>query len=179
MATITDAKNNANLLNDRKGRLSLTEQGKISAWLAHGSLIANARITAQLFQGMDKIGKYAKNPDDGIAPERVLATVNQVIAHDTPTFPKNAQTLGKIVKPKDHGRKPKSKDQTVVDGKTVSFNQTWGGHKFTEQELADLKAGKSITFSYKTKKGNRDITGKLGWGEYKGRKFYGFQPDFN
>lgn len=179
MATITDAKNNANLLNDRKGRLSLTEQGKISAWLAHGSLIANARITAQLFQGMDKIGKYAKNPDDGIAPERVLATVNQVIAHDTPTFSKNAQTLGKIVKPKDHGRKPKSKDQTVVDGKTVSFNQTWGGHKFTEQELADLKAGKSITFSYKTKKGNRDITGKLGWGEYKGRKFYGFQPDFN
>lgn len=178
MATITDKKSNANLLNDKKGKLSPTEQGKISAWLAQGSMIANPQITAQLFAGMDKISLYAKDSSKGVAPDRVLNTINQVIKHDTPIFIQNAKTLSKGVKLTTHGRTSKPKTQTVVDGKTVSFNKTWGGHTFTDDELKALQAGETITFTHKTKKGTQEISGQLGWGEYKGKKFYGFQPDF-
>lgn len=63
-------------------------------------------------------------------------------------------------------------------GKEVKFKRVWGGHEFTEAEIADLLAGKEIQFAAKSKKG-KDYTakGKLEEQEYNGRKFFGFKLD--
>ena len=66
------------------------------------------------------------------------------------------------------------------ENKEVKFKRTWGGHDFTEAEIADLLAGKEIQFAAKSKKG-KDYTakGKLAKQEYKGKTFYGFALDFD
>lgn len=66
------------------------------------------------------------------------------------------------------------------NGKEVKFKRTWGGHDFTEAEIADLLAGKEIQFAAKSK-ANKDYTakGKLEEQEFNGRKFFGFKLDFD
>ena len=63
-------------------------------------------------------------------------------------------------------------------GKEVSFKSSWGGHTFTEEEIAKLLADEPITFDYTTKRGRkRTATGKLGYGTGRFKKIFGFQPE--
>ena len=58
----------------------------------------------------------------------------------------------------------------------VSFKRTWGGHRFTDEEVRDLLAGKTITIDYVTKAGiPAQATGSLGKRQYKGNKFWTFK----
>lgn len=67
------------------------------------------------------------------------------------------------------------------NGQTISFNREWSGHRFTDAECEALLAGNEIIIEAKSKKtGNMfSVCGKLGNGEYEGKKFVAFQPDFN
>ena len=72
--------------------------------------------------------------------------------------------------------KSRTEYETVEwQGNTKQFKKIWGSHHFSNDELTQLKAGHSISFAYKGK----TITGKLGMNEFKGRKFFGFKPDFD
>lgn len=61
------------------------------------------------------------------------------------------------------------------NGKEVHVKRVWGGHEFTEKEIADLLAGKDITFECKGKNGAYEVTGCLADCEYNGHKYVGFQ----
>lgn len=68
----------------------------------------------------------------------------------------------------------------TVGGKQIDFKKEWGGHKFTDKEIEDLIAGKSIKFKFKTKKGKEmEVSGKLEQQTMGKAKFYGFKPDFD
>ena len=67
----------------------------------------------------------------------------------------------------------------MFEGKEVSFNAVWGKHTFTEDEIARLLAGETIKIDYTSKAGRKKTTtGKLGYKTFKGKKYFGFQPDF-
>ena len=67
----------------------------------------------------------------------------------------------------------------MYNGKEVSFNAVWGKHTFTEDEIARLLAGETIKIDYTSKAGRKKTTtGKLGYKTFKGKKYFGFQPDF-
>jgi len=55
------------------------------------------------------------------------------------------------------------------------------GYTFSEQEIADLLAGKTITFEtikkYKKKTYKNQVTGSLQLQSYKGHKYWGFKMD--
>lgn len=66
------------------------------------------------------------------------------------------------------------------NGNTVSFNREWSGHRFSDAECEALLNGAEIIIEAKSKKtGNLfSVCGKLGEGEYNGKRFISFQPDF-
>lgn len=62
----------------------------------------------------------------------------------------------------------------VFKGSEIHFKRIWGGHRFTDDEIATLLSGNKISFTVTGKDGNYDVTGHLAEQEYKGHKFYGF-----
>lgn len=63
-------------------------------------------------------------------------------------------------------------------GREVRFKRSWGGHEFSEAEIADLLAGKEISFAAKSKN-DKPYTAKgvLAEQEFKGKTFFGFKLD--
>lgn len=66
----------------------------------------------------------------------------------------------------------------IPTGKEVRFKNSFGGRSFTNQELALLLNGDSISFTGTGKKGDYPVTGKLKNYTYKGHKIFGFKPEF-
>ena len=64
-------------------------------------------------------------------------------------------------------------------GQEVKFKRSWGGHTFTDGEIAELLKGNLIMFTYDGKNGPATAVGRLGEGEYKGRRYWGFQKNGN
>ena len=71
----------------------------------------------------------------------------------------------------------KEKYQGTFKGKTVSFNRTWGGHRFTDDECEALCNGEEITITGLTSKSGSTygVKGKLKKQSFNGHPFYGFE----
>ena len=66
------------------------------------------------------------------------------------------------------------------NGKRVQFKASFMGHEFSEDEIAQLLAGKKITFTGTTKGGKEMMVGGgLAVQTYEGRKFVGFKAEFD
>lgn len=75
----------------------------------------------------------------------------------------------------------KEKYSGTFKGKQVSFNRTWGGHRFTDDECEALLRGEEITITgLQSKSGSTyGVKGKLKKQSYNGNPFYGFdKTDF-
>lgn len=63
-------------------------------------------------------------------------------------------------------------------GKELKFKRIFGGHRFTDDEIAVLTGGGTVSFEAKTKDGRSyTANGKLGYGKFNGSKYFGFQLD--
>ncbi|GAX02911.1 DNA topoisomerase I [Secundilactobacillus pentosiphilus] len=163
------------LMKERRGTLSMTNTGTISAILTEGTIISSTNATKRLMSLMDEVGAFK------LAPAELLTTATQTVTHDLPIMVANADKLKtnlgdpeKLVK--HYPKKAKTGGQTA-SGKEVNFNQVWGGHHFSNQEVADLLAGKDIAFHIKTRRGkDLAVHGKLAQQTYRGHKFWGFKP---
>lgn len=68
----------------------------------------------------------------------------------------------------------------VWNGKNVSFKGEFMKHKFTQNEIDDLLAGKKITIQGVSSKGSEmTVTGALANQSYQGRSFVGFKAEFD
>lgn len=162
------------LLHERRGTFSMTNTGIVSAVLTEGTIISSTNATKRLFDLMDQVGKFE------LPPAQLLTTATQTVTHDMPIMVENADKLhARLGDPEKLVKKYPKKEKTsgtTSAGKEVKFNQVWGGHHFTEDEVADLLAGKDISFSIKTKRGkNMDVHGTLAQQTYRGHKFWGFK----
>lgn len=63
-------------------------------------------------------------------------------------------------------------------GKEISFNREWAGYRFSDDEAQRLLDGKTIVITYTSKGKKRTTDGSIKQQEFKGRKFYGFSPNF-
>lgn len=169
MADITNTKNPSQLLIDKKGVLALSTVGTIAAEMGEGTFISSPKITMQLFDGMDRVGAF------DLSPDRLLATVTQVVNHDLPVMQDNALKLkAKLPKLTQKLQKPKSiKEKVSVEwqGKSIKFNKKWSNHTFTEAEIESLAQDETISFKNK----GHLVTGKLAVQTYKGKEFVGFK----
>ena len=165
------------LLKETKGKLTLTDSGQVSGALAEGTMIASPKATKQLFEMMDKVGRFEMDQ------KSLIASATQLIKHDKPVMMQNAQKLREVIgepSAKIARAVPKAKATGVWQGREVSFNKEWGGHAFTDAEVAKLLAGETIRISAISKAGKPyEVAGALAEGSYNGRSFIGFKPDFN
>lgn len=64
-------------------------------------------------------------------------------------------------------------------GESVTVKGSWSDHTFTDEELARLFKGETITIPFTKKNGETSsATGKLEWQMYEGKRFLGFKADF-
>lgn len=176
VSTFADISNGKKaLLTEKNSALGITPLGEVSAIMAENTFISSVKITKQLFDAMDKAGKFE------ISSDKILDTAIQVVNHDLPIFEKNATMLKTLLgepkgKLKMSARKPKVEGIFVPKGISVTFNKKWSTHEFTKKEIDALLAGKEITFDYVAAGGKHyGATGKLERQSYNGNSFWGFK----
>lgn len=173
-AEVSSSKSRYPLMSETRGKIDLTETGEISYRLLPGTHIGDLAITERVFSDMKAVAKGEKQADD------VLAEVARLVTDDIAVMTANAQTMRKDLGMGDYVEKEYFEGTWQKTGAHVRFNRTWSGHRFTDQECMDLLAGKDIEITAQSKKTGDDFTviGALGEGEYQGRTFVGFTPDF-
>ena len=111
--------------------------------------------------------------------ESLLHGVQRLVMEDLETMKNNAPGMRKALGVSTEAPPPKDKVTGVWNGKEVSFNAEWSGHRFSKDEIAALLAGAEISFEAWSKRGKPYIAkGKLAKQKYNGRTFVGFKPDF-
>lgn len=173
-AEVSSSKSRYPLMSETRGKIDLTDIGQISYRLLPGTHIGDLAITERVFSDMKAVAKGDKRADD------VLAEVARLVTDDIAVMTANAQTMRKDLGMGDYVEKEYFEGTWEKTGAHVRFNRTWSGHRFTDQECMDLLAGKDIEITAQSKKTGDDFTviGALGEGEYQGRTFVGFTPDF-
>lgn len=173
-AEVSSSKARYPLMNETKGRITLTETGEISYRLLPGTHIGDLAITERVFSDMKAVAKGEKQADD------VLAEVARLVTDDIAVMTANAQTMRKDLGMGDYMEKEYFEGTWDKTGAHVRFNRTWSGHRFTDQECMDLLAGKDIEITATSKRTGDDFTviGSFGEYEFEGRKCIGFIPDF-
>ena len=173
-AEVSSSKARYPLMDETKGRITLTETGEISYRLLPGTHIGDLAITERVFSDMKAVAKGDKLADD------VLAEVARLVTDDIAVMTANAQTMRKDLGMGDYVEKEYFEGTWQKTGAHVRFNRTWSGHRFTDQECMDLLAGKDIEITATSKRTGDDFTviGSFGEYEFEGRKCIGFIPDF-
>lgn len=173
-AEVSSSKARYPLMDETKGRISLTETGEISYRLLPGTHIGDLAITERVFSDMKAVAKGEKQADD------VLAEVARLVTDDIAVMTANAQTMRKDLGMGDYVEKEYFEGTWEKTGAHVRFNRTWSGHRFTDQECMDLLAGKDIEITATSKRTGDDfmVIGSFGEYEFEGRKCIGFIPDF-
>lgn len=173
-AEVSSSKARYPLMDETKGKITLTETGEISYRLLPGTHIGDLAITERVFSDMKAVAKGEKQADD------VLAEVARLVTDDIAVMTANAQTMRKDLGMGDYVEKEYFEGTWQKTGAHVRFNRTWSGRRFTDQECMDLLAGKDIEITATSKRTGGDFTviGSFGEYEFEGRKCIGFIPDF-
>lgn len=173
-AEVSSMKARYPLMSETRGKIDLTDIGQISYRLLPGTHIGDLAITERVFSDIKAVAKGEKRADD------VLVEVARLVTDDIAVMTANAQTMRKDLGMGDYVEKEYFEGTWEKTGAHVRFNRTWSGHRFTDQECMDLLAGKDIEITAQSKKTGDGFTviGALGEGEYQGRTFVGFTPDF-
>lgn len=179
LSAVSEQKNA--MLKASKGSYTLTELGWLCGFISDGTMIANPNTTKQILDLMKQVEAFK------VKMPQIPALMKQVVKHDMPVMRKNAARLRSEDNPiSKHIKSARSKMVTSKpkatgerDGMTIKFNKSWGGHNFTQVEIADLLAGNVIEFDFKKKNGETGhVKGTLEKQTYKGHKFWGFKPQW-
>jgi DNA topoisomerase-3 len=175
-ADVTKAKTEYPLLQESRGKITMTEFGDMSHRLLPGTRIGDLRLTEWVYGVMRAIAEGKTTAD--IA----LAIVQTWVREDIQTMANNAATMKKELGLTDvqPQRKEKHSGLWAENGEQVQFNKEWSGHTFTDMELEDLLAGKVIEFAAVSQRTKSEFQakGKLEVQDFNGNKFVGFKPDF-
>ena len=134
----------------------------------------SARMTADMGRQLKSVGKGSIGIMEVLNANR--AEISRVISENRNVRQDSSATGGAG----EYVKKEKTKAQIYAPtGEEVSFSREWGGHTFTEEEVALLLAGEKIEFDIVSKKTNRPvhIRGDLQAQKYKGAKFWGFKME--
>jgi DNA topoisomerase-3 len=172
---VTNGKAKYPLLTETGRKLRLAQAGELSWRLLPGTRIGDLGLTERVYADMRDIAA-----GKATAEER-LAVVARWVREDIATMTKNATVMRAELglKKQDGAARAEGVWQAAPGGpKKVAFKKIWSGHTFSDDEVAKLLAGETISFKARSKTGKPfTATGALGVGAFKGRKFVGFQAE--
>lgn len=162
------------LLHDTKGKITMTQYGRMSYRLLPGTKIGDVKTTAALMQDMRNVGNGTMTQD------QVLANVAVMVKEDMKIMIENGQTIESAASDSSEPKyQKKEKYIGTWKGDPVTFTRVWGGHRFTDEECTALCEGEDITFMMDSGYGERAVTGHLALLEYKGVNYVGFEKADN
>lgn len=160
-ADVTNARTKWPLLAEKGRRVYLAEAGRMSWLLLPGTHIGDLATTERVFAQMREIA-------EGTADAHTcLAGIADLVREDMQIMSKNAETmrseLGLTKTEGGFAHKEKAEGHWSVTDEDVSFNRTWAGHRFSDEEISLLLSGHEISFSDAVSKDGRsfDVHGKL------------------
>ena len=172
-AEVSNDKSADSLIKESKGKITLTEAGRMSYLILPNTHIGSLEITESVFKDMKDIA------DGKTTSEQCLPKIRQLVLDDIETMKKNLTNVQ--VEFPDAGRLPAA-NKNIIGGiytptnTKIEFNRDWSGHTFTDDEVSRLLAGETISFQATAKSGNAfTASGKLEQQTYKGHKFWGFK----
>ncbi|MDH2390103.1 DNA topoisomerase [Streptomyces sp. HNM0663] len=161
------------LLTEKGRKLRLAQAGEMSWRLLPGTRIGDLGLTEKVYADMRDIAAGRAT-----AEER-LAVVADWVREDIATMARNAASMRAELGLKERVDAARAEGvwQVAPGGpKKVTFKKVWSGHTFSDDEVAKLLAGETISFEARSTEGKPfTATGALGVGDFKGRKFVGFQ----
>lgn len=174
-ADVTNTRAKYPLLEEKGQKLYLATTGEISWRLLPHTRIGDITITEKVFAYMRDIATK------GADPQPFLDEIATWVKEDIATMRTNADAMRTHMglKKEEIPFRATGVWRTAPGGpRSVSFKQRWGGHEFTDDEVQRLLAGETITITATTKSGShRQVTGSLGVGEFRGKKYIGFQEE--
>ncbi len=174
-AEITDEKSPDALLKAVKGKLSLTDNGRMSYLILPGTHIGSLSLTEDMQKDMRDI---AAGKTDA---ETCLAKIKTMVVEDIETMQKNMTQVRKEFTNMTGGFVQKEKHTGVYKptGQQVSFNKVFGDHTFSDEEIEKLLNGEVISFETISARTGNPYTavGKLAEQVFNGNKFWRFQFD--
>ena len=156
-AEVTSDKIRYPLLNDTKGKITMTQFGDMSYLLLPGTNIGSLDMTEKLTAQMREIA------NGKLDPELCLSHMQQMVLEDIKTMKANSvnmrQTLGITSSVKA------DKCTGTWNGKQVSFKRVWSGYEFSDEECEKLCDGKTIEIQVTSQKSGKTYTviGDLAW----------------
>lgn len=170
---VTNAKAKNPLLVEKGKKLTLASAGEMSWLLLPDTHIGDLSLTEQIYADMRTVAEGSADPD------QLLARVADWVREDIEVMTRNADTMRAtlgLVKTEVATRAEGVWAAAPDGAKKVSFKKIWAGHEFTDAEIDQLLAGETISFEATSKAGKPfPAKGKLGLGEFKGRRYVGFQ----
>lgn len=169
---VTNEKSKYPLMKETRGRLDLTQYGEMSYALLPGTRIGSLDLTEEVQADMRLI---AEGKLDG---DKALRKVQEYVIHDIAVMKKNSQNISKGATGMNGNFAKKEKYEGIWNGKDVSFNREWSGHRFTDEECEALCRGETVQIMdcVSAKSGKTfGAEGKLSNLEYNGNKYVGFE----
>lgn len=176
IAEITNDVAERRLMDEKRGRLSMTLVGKVNAVLLKDTWIASPEITQELFQNMEAVGQLQKSVDE------VVSSVTKLVKHDIDVMEKNEALAGRYIESvlvdggadaktfaKLKTKAPVPKVKGVFQGKEVEFyNSVMGVYQPTDDEMKTALSGGEFIVNLKNKAGK----------PYKGRIVFGYDDKY-
>ncbi len=152
IADVTKA-DDRQLMEQKKGKLSLTEIGKISYTLLDGCRIASPEATQELFETMERVGRFEEDP------ATLEATVAPMVAHDRDRMLANAAKLpqgqtasaGTVV-----GKCPRCGRDAVAKKRSVQCSS----NRFAKDDEGNWKLAEGCGWSLPRKVAGKELTDK-------------------
>ena len=162
------------MMSIQKGRLSMKPIGNMSAYLLKDSMIGDVKVTADLQTLMSALGDFKADMRE------IYAKITEIVQHDKEVFLRNGQTMANALQLKvvsEASFEPKEKVSGMFKGEAKTISRSYGSHRFTDEEVAQLFDGQDVEIVLKSKEG-RDfqVKGRLTDFTYKGKVYFGFQP---
>ena len=172
-AEMSNDKSKTAAFKDTKGKISMTNCGTMSYKVIQGTHIASAELTKHVFDDMKEIAAGRKDPDECLKEIAVL------IVEDMEIMRKNGEKMREELGIKLKGSEDVERFEGTWNGEQVSVKRVWSNHRFTDEEVADLLAGKDIVIEAISSAGKPfKYKGHLARQTYKGKSFIGFDGDF-
>lgn len=175
-ADVTNARTKYPLLVEKKGKLSMAPNGEASYALLPGTHIGSLDLTEKVMKQMKEI--YDGKTDGN----QYLHDIQQMVRDDIAIMQANSKNIrikgkgGTIM-----AGQQKEKYTGEWNGKDVSFNREWSGHRFTDDECEQLLDGEVIEITATSSKTGKPFTcrGSLQEQDFNGHPFVGFKADFD
>lgn len=154
ISVMTNTKDPSYLVDEKRGKLSLTECGRMSYYLLPGTYIGSLDITKQLQDEMEDVGSGK------LSAAACLAKVQDMVRHDIEVMKKNGEDMrgrmGISYNPNNNNGGNGGMDDRFIGkwkGKDVHIKKLYSGHEFTDDEIKQLLNGDEITIDAKSAKG--------------------------